>query len=124
MHKKYDVIYSIGNNCGCAMYLNMLGLRIASGPFDWVTGANSLEERINIILNDFNRFIDKDDLICLNRGVHNNISYSNKYNDLIFMHDFDKNCLFDDMYPKVKEKYDRRIQRFIDNIKSKKVLLI
>ena len=130
MHKRYDVIYSIESNCGCAMYLNMLGLRIASGPFDWITGANSLEERINIILNYFNSFLSFDNLKFIDKDInHKNHDFNNDYyinteNNILFLHDFKHNILLENMYSKVKEKYDRRIQRFIDNIRSKKTLLI
>lgn len=35
--KKYDIIYSIGRDCACASYLQQNGLRLTSGPFDWLS---------------------------------------------------------------------------------------
>lgn len=37
---KYDVIYSIGADCGCAGNLKRFKLRITSGPFDWLFKAS------------------------------------------------------------------------------------
>ncbi len=46
---KYDIIYSLGSNCACALYLNKYALRTTSGPFDWVSEM-SFENRIDLIL--------------------------------------------------------------------------
>lgn len=56
---KYDVIYSIGADCGCAGNLKRFKLRITSGPFDWLFKA-SLEQRfvclMNVNIEDFEKF--------------------------------------------------------------------
>lgn len=36
---RYDVIYSLGRDCSCAMYMRQTNLRSCSGPFDWLTHA-------------------------------------------------------------------------------------
>ena len=61
MHKKYDIIYSIGRDCACAMYMNNCKIRATSGPFDWLTNA-SFETRMNLILNDFADFLNPNDI--------------------------------------------------------------
>ena len=53
--KKYDIIYSIGRDCACASYLQQNGLRLTSGPFDWLTNAG-FEDRFELMLNDFQCF--------------------------------------------------------------------
>lgn len=128
MMKRYDVIYSIGYNCACAMYLNEEGLRITSGPFDWLVNL-SFEGRLELMLNDFESFFDKDLLVKLpntpSRTDKFNAHYENTKTKLYFYHDFPLDKSFDTLYPEVKEKYERRIKRFYDNIKSKdKVLLV
>lgn len=34
---EYHVVYSMGRDCASAMYLRDAGLRITSGPLDWLT---------------------------------------------------------------------------------------
>lgn len=126
--KRYDIVYSIGFNCSCAMYLNETGLRITSGPFDWLTNA-SFEDRINLILNDFESFLNKDLLVKLPKPPSHydkfNEHYENTKTNLYFFHDFPLNKPFDIQYLEVKEKYERRIKRFYDNLKNKdRVLLV
>ena len=58
---KYDIIYSIGSNCACALYLNQNDLRLTSGPFDWITGVD-FNTKINFILEEFKGFCDKNNL--------------------------------------------------------------
>lgn len=57
---KYDVIYSIGADCGCAGNLKRFKLRITSGPFDWLFKA-SLEQRFVCLMNDFADFFNIED---------------------------------------------------------------
>lgn len=43
MHNnKFDMIYSIGEDCACSLYMNKLKLRKVSGPFDWLTALISI----------------------------------------------------------------------------------
>ena len=55
--KTYDIIYSIGYDCSCALYIKETGLRLTSGPFDWLTHA-SIEERFAALLNEFDDFFN------------------------------------------------------------------
>lgn len=129
IHKKYDIIYSIGRDCACASYLQQNGLRLTSGPFDWLTNAG-FEDRFELMLNDFQYFLDKKDLKQMPKPTQfpadkNNDYYENIKNNLYFWHDFSADKSFDEAYPEVKLKYERRIKRFYENIKDKnKVLLV
>ena len=123
--KKYDIIYSLGSNCACALYLNKNNLRATSGPFDWIDGI-TFKDRINFILNDFNDWLNpnnlkkntpKDDHLKHERYV------DSKYN-CIFPHDFTLNETLKSSYPKVKEKYLRRINRFYNNLTTKNNILL
>ena len=127
--KKYDIIYSIGRDCSCAMYLQKQGLRISSGPFDWLTNVNDIKDRLNFILNDFNDFLNLEDLKFLPKdpNVFNDEAcdyYENLRNGFYYYHDFHKNLSLNDAFPQVKEKYNRRIERFIRNLKTKKKVLL
>lgn len=127
--KKYDIVYSIGRDCACATYMKKAGLRLCSGPFDWLTHAG-FAERFDLLLNDFSGFLEKTDLVQMPKPTQfpadkNNDYYENVRTKLYFWHDFPADVDFDKAYPKVKEKYDRRIKRFYDNIRnSGRVLLI
>lgn len=125
----YDIIYSIGEDCGCAGNLKKHSLRLCSGPFDWLTNA-PFEKRTEIILNDFVGFINFEDFHKLSKDSNrvndnNNDYYQNKRTGFYFYHDFPAECDFAQVFPIVKNKYERRIQRFLDVLKSdKKVLLV
>lgn len=130
---KYDVIISIGKDCACSMYLKKNGLRQESFPFDWLTqpeNINNLGNRFELILNDFENFMNKEDFKFLpkdpNKKNDNNYDYyENIKTRLYFYHDFKVGENFDDEFNIVKEKYDRRIARLYKTIeKNDKVLLI
>lgn len=128
MKKQYDTIYSIGQDCACATYMKQARIRECSGPFDWLTSAN-FEKRINIILNDFDDFLNKEDLKVMPKPTQfpadkNNTYYENIRTGLYFWHDFPADKNLETAYPLVKEKYDRRINSFIENIKTKENILL
>lgn len=129
MKKEYDIIYSIGQDCACATYMKQARIRDCSGPFDWLTKSN-FEKRMKLILDDFNNFLNQEDLKTMPKPTQfpadkNNTYYENIRTGLYFWHDFPADKDFETAYPLVKEKYDRRINRFIENIRTKeKVLLI
>lgn len=130
MTDKYDIIYSVGMDCACALYMNKASIRKCSGPFDWLTGVD-FNIRMELILNNFEEFFNKEDFVFLPKSKDPNIGtdeecdyYQNMKTGFYFYHDFviDK---FEECFEDVKNKYIRRIDRFYKNIKSsKKVLFI
>lgn len=126
MVKKYDIIYLLGSNCACALYLNKNNLRNTSGPLDWVVGLD-FKQKIDLILNDFKEYCNLEDLeiITSKNECNPHISCKNKKNGCYFFHDFPMNVPLETSYHQVAEKYERRIKRFYDNIYTKeKVLLV
>lgn len=127
--KQYDIIYSIGRDCACSMYLQSNKLRSTSGPMDWITTAN-FQERFEMLLNNFDGFINPDNFEFLpkNPNIANDENcdyYRNTKTHFDFYHDFPTGVPFSESFPSVYEKYNRRIKRFYDNInKKKKVLLV
>ncbi|MCG8708355.1 hypothetical protein JHU04_001562 [Brenneria sp. 4F2] len=126
--KNYDIIYSIGRDCACSEYLKKNGLRICSGPFDWLTNAG-FEERFTLLLNNFENFLNPEDFILLEKdiSIENDNScdyYKNVRTDFYFYHDFPTEVPFKDSFPDIAKKYRRRIQRFYDNVKNKKIVLL
>lgn len=129
MKKNYDIIYSLGRDCACSIYMKMHQLRICSGPFDWLTNAG-FEERIDLILNDFSDFFHPQDFRFLPKdpSVMNDANYDyyeNTRTNFYFYHDFPVGAPFEETLLTVKEKYLRRIARFYHDIQEKdKVLFI
>ena len=126
-NKKFDLICSIGEDCACSMYLRKFNLQNGSYPFDWLTKSN-FDTRINLIINDFQDFCNKEDFVKLENirssiSDYKNIEYKNKKTDFYFYHDFDANLDFDDVYEIVKKRYERRINRFYKHINNSKNIL-
>lgn len=125
MKKQYDCIFSLGEACLCATILSKLGLRHFSSPFDWMYGA-TFEERMNILLNDFENFLNKEDLSFV--GQRDNPEpcdiYFNNRTKICLNHDFPLNVPLEKSFSNIKKKYDRRISRLLNTIKKSKNVLI
>ena len=122
--KSYDLIFSIGEACSCTQSLRDSKLQVFSYPLDWLFGSN-FEGRMSILLNDFERFIDKDDLkYSFYTPSIKCDAYENTFNGIVFNHDFLKRVEFNEMYKQVKAKYDRRIARLLSQIRRAKSILI
>lgn len=90
---RFDRVISLGENCGCANYLRAFYLRDAAYPFDWLGGA-AFKRRVELILNDFLGFLEKDNLEKV--GTHENGDiYKDKNIGLISPHDFSKGAILD-----------------------------
>ncbi|MDR1338428.1 MAG: papain-like cysteine peptidase [Rickettsiales bacterium] len=123
--EKYEFIYSLGEACFIAHTIKYLGLRKCSGPFDWIFGG-TFKSRTDVFLDDFRRWFDKEDLKP--RFEYSkwpgNEAYENIYTGLFLNHDFREGYDFDAEYTLLREKYDRRTARMLENMKkSKRVLL-
>ena len=102
MLKQFENCMSLGNGCWLSNFMLRTGLSSFYNPFSWITSTN-FEAVLKIIDENFAGFLDKSNLHFGN----NYECYDEKY-DMIFYHDFCKE------YSDVKEKYDRRIKRFLD----------
>lgn len=124
-NRKYDLIFSFGEACLCASILKSLGLRELSSPYDWMYGS-TFEGRVNLFLNNFKNFLNKENLVFI--GQRDNPEpcdiYENTSTNMVFNHDFPLNTPLDDSFYIVKEKYNKRINRLFDKIKTAKKVLI
>lgn len=123
----YDAIFSLGDLCLTSIQLKENNLRTFSGILDWVSSPSL--KNVNVLLQ--NRFAD-----FLNLKNLRIIKYISQWDLLVwdevynigFNHDFktDKNTLTHlGGYAEVKEKYDRRIQRFLEKLStSQRILFI
>ena len=109
----------------CATSLRDAGLRLSSGPFDWLLGP-SLKARVDLIANDFAGWFERDDFEFLgNPEKFEHDSYMNRRTGYKFSHDFEIGKPFEKSFPEVRDKYARRIERFYGLIRaSRRVLLV
>jgi hypothetical protein len=114
-------ILPMGYDCSSASVLGHLGLRTISYPFDWiVSSTNSLRQCFS---ENFRRF-------------HKDLRYNHDKKGLIdeygftFFHDYPietNGCIVDnwkDYYDNNVSKYERRIKRFIELMKSDTPILV
>ena len=125
LKNEYDFVFGIGEACSCSSTLRSNGLQFESYPLDWLFGGD-FKTRTDILINEFKDFINKEDLIKV--GERENPLpcdiYKNQRNKIVFNHDFALHKDLNETYPKVKEKYDRRIKRLYNNIDKAKDILI
>ena len=124
MKNKYDLIFSLGEACSCTQALRKSDLQYASYPLDWLFGSN-FNGRMDILVSDFNKFIEQSDLqySYSERSISCD-AYLNNKNQITFNHDFPTGVPLEESYPMVAEKYQRRINRLLDNIKNADSVLI
>src|SRR6185295_11754218 len=110
------IFVSLGANCETATQLLNNGLRCAAYPFDWLL---TLDHPLFIrcLEQDFKYFMDENYLTQFISP--NKPSYVlNKYYSFEFRHDWldasVRPVSFPLLYPKIREKYQRRIHRFFD----------
>lgn len=102
---------SLGYFCSIASELERYGLRTQSSPFDWVI--SDFEGVLMAIRFHFADFL-KYELLYQSKECHSH--YRNNKYGINFYHDFDKYLSLEKQLPKVKQKYDRRIERFYKTI--------
>ncbi len=123
-------IIPIGNTCSVAYNAELLGLRCHALPFDWST-SKKLSQIANVIgsdFHDFTNFIRGNKVSSVhdiiqedygNREISNTLILSNKYK-LFFPHEINTEQF--DITPTIL-KYQRRISRFRELLKSGEELL-
>ena len=84
LHTKF---VSLGTACFMAEGLKKMGLRQYSFPFDWIYGSTP-DRRLNIVLQDFQNFFNKEDLCYVGKYNQKKCVYKNKRTELVFNHDF------------------------------------
>ena len=123
--ERFDFVCSIGSSCLCASSLRDAGLRLSSGPFDWLLGP-SLEARADLIAKDFMGWFEADDFVFLgNPHNYSTESYLNRRTGYKFLHDFKQGCSFESSFPEVRSKYERRVARLYERVRtSQRVLFV
>lgn len=123
--KKYDLAFGLGSSCAVTQSLRAVGLQYVSYPFDWVA-TPGLEQSVSILTGGFKDWLDKDALrlVDVRHGVgFMTRIYRNEKTGIGFSHEFSDFFRFEESYPKVKQVYDRRIARFLADLKKSKRML-
>lgn len=108
----FDCFISLGFACPVAASMSKYGLRSCSGPFDWLTTFD-FSKVLYHLETDFKFFLERQNL---ERYDDNPRHFIEKTSGIRFMHD---NECFEDEYQKLKDKYCRRIDRFLQIEKNK-----
>lgn len=122
--RNYDIAFSVGFSCGASTALRAAGLQHASYPLDWI-GSPGLVASARMIAADFSGWLEKEDLRLydIRRGGLDKHVYLNIRTGFGFPHDFSSFIGFDEAYPEVRAKYDRRISRFLERAGQAKRML-
>ncbi|MCT2346911.1 DUF1796 family putative cysteine peptidase [Niallia taxi] len=117
---EYDAVYSLGENCLPAMKMRQFHLRPFAGPLDWV-GIQYVHKVAKLIRTYFTDFLAEENLVPTGYASDSDLLVYDIDNIISFNHDFktDRNTLDNLMdLPVVKEKYYRRITRFIQSVQT------
>ncbi|NMI07182.1 hypothetical protein HF638_24630 [Paenibacillus sp. SZ31] len=107
----YNSVVSLGWFCATSASLSKNGFRSFSGPFDWCF--SEYESVLHFIENDFKDFLSIENIETIDDKPKEFKDF--KYS-MIFNHDIHNS--FAEDFPTIKEKYIRRIHRFLQETKN------
>ncbi len=110
--EKFKHFISLGGNCYVAEDLIRLGLRDCAYPFDWCFSSD-FSGVVSAVQNDFVDFVEERYLL---QHKDKRTRYYNEKYRLSFFHDFDKYLPLKKQINNVQNKYNRRINRFLNDI--------
>ncbi|PAD22332.1 DUF1796 family putative cysteine peptidase [Terribacillus saccharophilus] len=123
----YDAVFSLGDLCVGAIQLQKNNLRPFSGPLDWM-GTPLLPKVTQLFEKRFADFMLQENLRIVGKATEQMLLVSDDRNYVMSNHDFDTthNSLTHlPMYPQVKEKLDRRVNRLLEKlITAQRILFV
>jgi hypothetical protein len=117
---KYDSIFSLGDLCLASIQLDKNNLRLFSGVLDWL-GSPQLSEVNRLLMNRFTGFMELENLRVVGDAGAEMLLVSDENYHIFSNHDFTKahnTHTHLSTYPEVKQKFNRRIQRFLEKMES------
>lgn len=112
----YDAIFSLGDLCLASIQLKKNNLRPYSGVLDWM-GSPQLSDVNRLLMNNFIGFMELENLSLVGDANEEMLLVSDNVYHILSNHDFSKaHNTYTHLatYPEVKQKFDRRIQRFLE----------
>lgn len=114
--KEYDLAFSLGFSCGTSQALRAAGMQFASYPLDWL-GSRDIRRVVKVVAGNFEKWFEKEDFqlvdVWHSTGFDTR-AYLNTRTGLGFSHEFSDFVPFDESFPKIRETYGRRVQRFLE----------
>lgn len=122
--RRYDFIFSLGSACSCSQSLREAGLQFASYPFDWV-GSPGIMKSVAALESEFSGWFEKDDLklIDVRREPLSTRCFINRKTGFAFYHEFTLFKRFDDLFPKIAERFARRGRRLLAALRAARSVL-
>lgn len=122
---EYDAIFSLGHLCLAALQLQKNNLRLFSGVLDWM-GSHSLTNVSRLLNNRFAGFMDFENLAIRGYADEYNLLVEDEKYHIFSNHDFaaNENTLTHlATYHEAKEKFNRRIKRFLEKMETSERIL-
>lgn len=110
----YKHYISLGYFCSVAMELERIGLRSASYPFDWLVTPR-MSNVMEMIETHFEGFLEEN---CLRLKDGSDKIYINSQTGFSFVHDFEAKKSLSEQIDGVRQKFERRIERFYRDIEE------
>ena len=116
----YDAVLSLGQWCATAIILRKLGLRSASGPFDWLLGRDMRMGRyVDLMVGGFAGFLLRENLRKVREDPNEGTEvYVDSQQGWEVRHDFRMGVPFEENYARCMERFGRRIRRFLGTLRS------
>ncbi|TVY02156.1 DUF1796 family putative cysteine peptidase [Cohnella terricola] len=121
----YDTIYSLGDLCLASIQLKQNKLRPFSGVLDWMASPQ-LHDVNRLLRYRFEEFMNPSNLRIIGYAGEDKICVADDFYNMVSNHDFDvgnNSLTLLSGYPEVKEKFDRRIRRFLHKAATSKKML-
>jgi hypothetical protein len=116
MFRKSPEIYrhaiSLGKTCQPAWFLRKNKLRVQSYPLDWTLTLT--DPLCTLLETDFEDFFEKPNLQVEGHNEEGKLLVVDTKYGFNFVHDFTEKHLFDEEYPPLKEKFNRRVSRLLE----------
>jgi len=128
--ESFDFVFGIGAACSCSRMLRERGLQYASFPLDWVgdprmDAGEDLRLTSDLAAGGFKNWFEEENLERAPLyDSERYTSYFDRGSRLFFAHDFAPGGDMHGEYPKVREKYARRIARFAKVLSSARKALV
>lgn len=103
---------SLGCACPTASSMSKYALRSWSGPFDWLV-TEQFDKVLYYMENGFEGFLEKENL---ERFKGSPLKFQDKKSGFVFLHD--QEYPFEDRFGELKQKYQKRIDRFMEEIRK------
>lgn len=114
-------MFSSGNFCLSSHLLRQKHLQYESYPLDWLLFDN-FNDVLNLIENRYEGLIDPQYFEKREKYGYNDVYY-NKHYHVELRHDFRQDTDFDENLQIVKKRYQRRIKRVLERIRSAQTIL-